>query len=167
MSVNASNESPQSSRSPSSTRPSSPNNEPSAQLLAALHLAEEPNPPISPGTATRILQHASGVIATNNNLTLEDAAKLLCSQQDVNDMVCATAFGLVSTIHKHEQENREQLDRANLNTRLLARRLAKCEAEILRLEHQLTNPVKPDGFRENKGNIRYLIPCPNRAKVVP
>ena len=105
MSVNASNKSPQSSRSPNSTQPSSPNNEPSAQLLAALHLAEEPNPPVSPGTATRILQHASGVIASNENLTLEEAAELLRSQQDVIDMVRATAFGLVSTIHKREQEN--------------------------------------------------------------
>ena len=93
---------PQSSRSSSSTRPSSPNNEPSAQLLAALHLAEEPNPPVSPGTATRILQHASGVIATHENLTIEEAAELLRSQQDINNMVCATAFGLVSTIHKRD-----------------------------------------------------------------
>ena len=82
-------------------------------------------------------------------------------------MVCATAFRLVSTIHKREQENREQLDRANLNTRLLARRLAEREAEILRLEQQLTDPVKPDGFRENEGNVHYPIPCPNGAKVVP
>ena len=120
MSVNASNESPQSTRSANSTRSSSPSNEPSAQLLAALHLAEEPNPPVSPSTAQRILQHTSRVVATNDHLTLEDAAELLRSQQDINDMVRATAFGLVSTIHKCEQENREQLDRANLNTRLLA-----------------------------------------------
>ena len=102
MSVNASNESPQSSRSPASTRPSSPNNELSAQLLATLHLAKEPNPPVSPGTAERILTHTSGVIATSEHLTIEEAAKLLRSQQDINDMVCATAFGLVSTIHKRD-----------------------------------------------------------------
>jgi len=59
------------------------------------------------------------------------------------------------------------LDRANLNTRLLARRLAEREAEIIRLEHQLADPVKPEGFRENEGNVRYPVPCPNGAKVVP
>ena len=107
MSINASNESPQSSRSPSSSRATSPDNQPSAQLLTALHLAEDPNPPVSPGTATRILEHAMGVAAGNKHLTLEDAAKLLRSQQDINSMVRATAFGLVSTIHKCDQENLE------------------------------------------------------------
>ena len=61
----------------------------------------------------------------------------------------------------------EQLERASLNTQLLTCCLAKREAKILHLEAQLSDPVKPDGFHENKGNIRYPIPCSNRAKVVP
>ena len=46
-------------------------------------------------------------------------------------MVHVTAFGLISTVHKHDQENAEQLERASLNNRLLAHRLAEREAEIL------------------------------------
>jgi hypothetical protein len=41
------------------------------------------------------------------------------------------------------------------------------EAKILHLEHQLGDPVKPDSFIENKGNICYPLPCDNRARVVP
>ena len=110
MSIIVSNESPQSSPSPSSTHASSLNNQPSTQLLTALYLAEDPNLPVSPGTAERILNHASGAIAGNKHLTIEDAAELLCSQQDINSMVRATAFGLISTIHKCNQENVEQLE---------------------------------------------------------
>jgi len=99
--------------------------------VTALHLANEPNPPVSPSTAKRILNHASGVIAGNEHLTIKNMAELLCSQQDINNMVHVTAFGLISTVHKHDQENAEQLERASLNNRLLAHRLAEREAEIL------------------------------------
>ena len=110
MSVNTSNESPQSSQSPSSSHATSPDNQPSAQLLTTLHLAKDPNPPVSPGTAKHILNHTSGVVAGNEHLTIEDAAELLHSQQDINNMVCATTFGLISTVHKCDQENAEQLE---------------------------------------------------------
>ena len=82
-------------------------------------------------------------------------------------MVRATAFGLISTVHKRDQENAEQLERASVNTRLLARCLAEHEAEILHLEAQLSDPVKPDGFRKNTGNVCYPVPCANGTKVVP
>ena len=116
MSVNASNKSPWSNHSASSSCATLPDDQPSVQLLTALHLADDPNPPVSPGTAERILNHASGVIAGNEHLTIEDAAELLHSQQDINNMVCATAFGLISTVHKRDQENAEQLECASLNT---------------------------------------------------
>jgi len=70
--------------------------------------------------AERILTHASEVAVGHENLTIEDVAKLLRSKQDINDMVHATAFGLISMVHKHDQENAEQLEQASLNTRLLA-----------------------------------------------
>ena len=82
-------------------------------------------------------------------------------------MVRTIAFGLISTVHKRDRENAEQLERASLNTRLLARCLSEREAEVIRLEAMLSDPVKPDGFRENSGNVRYPVPCPNGAKVVP
>jgi len=82
-------------------------------------------------------------------------------------MVHMTTFGLISTVHKRNQENAEQLEWASLNNRLLTHRLAKCEAEIIHLEGQLSDPVKPKGFRENEGNVRYPILCNNRAKVIP
>jgi len=35
------------------------------------------------------------------------------------------------------------------------------------LEALVSDPVQPEGFRENQGNVRYPIPCHNGAKVVP
>ena len=68
-------------------------------------------------------------------------------------MVYATTFGLIATVHKHNQENVEQLEQASLNNWLLARRLAEHEAEIIHLKGQLSDPVKPDRFHENEGNV--------------
>ena len=61
-----------------------PDNRPSAQLITALHLAEDPNPPVSLGTTQRILTYATGVSAGNEDLTIKDAAELLHFQQDLN-----------------------------------------------------------------------------------
>jgi hypothetical protein len=132
-------------------------------------MADDPNPPISPRTAANILDHATGVQPSANTTTLDpvEAAQLLWSQQDINEMVRATAFGLISTIHKRDQQSRMVIDRANQNNNLLARRLSEREAEIIRLEERLGDPVKPDGFVENNGNIRHPLPCDNGTKVVP
>ena len=148
-SVNMSNESPKGSRpaSPATTEhsnassdASSINNQPSAAFVAALQLAADEHPPVSPRTAKGILARTQGVDTLQDvngffqaGFGLDDAAELLRSQQEINDMVRDTAYGLLATLDKRTWEGTRQLDRAHRNVAILTRNLVARERDVLRL----------------------------------
>ncbi len=77
-------------------------NPPSFVLSAALEEAAQQNPPVSPRTATHIFNHAwRDYIPRNEPLSAEEAEDFLLENDNLNATVRATAYGLVSTIHRH------------------------------------------------------------------
>jgi hypothetical protein len=72
--------------------------------------ASQQHPPVSPGTATRIFNTAWAAYGpTNQPLSSEAAEDLLMEQEDLGNTICATAYGLISTIHRRTQQYDRQL----------------------------------------------------------
>jgi len=75
---------------------------PSFALSATLKEVNQQHPPVSPRTATRIFNHAwRDYVPRNEPLSAEEAEDFLLKNDDLNTTVCATAYGLMSTIHHH------------------------------------------------------------------
>jgi hypothetical protein len=175
-SLNLSNESPA-----SSTRHSSPvqSNEPpppfkanpsppSFPLSVALDEASQQHPPVSPGTATHIFNSAwANYGPTNQPLSPEDAEGLLLEQEDLGDTVRATAYGLISTVHRRTQQFDRQLRAAE--GRVLEQRelVAQRDERIAQLQRQLGNIEIPPGFEPNEGRVTCMIPSEDGLQVVP
>ena len=74
---------------------------PSFTLSAALEEATQLHPPVSPGTATRIFNRAwPSDDHPDDPLSPEAAEDFLRNNEDLETTVRATAYGLVSTIHR-------------------------------------------------------------------
>src|SRR6267154_1685135 len=74
---------------------------PSFALSTALEEATQQHPPVSPRMATCIFNHAwHDYIPHNEPLSAEEAEDFLLKNNDLNATVCATAYRLVSTIHR-------------------------------------------------------------------
>jgi hypothetical protein len=129
-SVNLSNE------SPASTTPSSPHLpipfNPITDTAAIAQLA--PNyTPISPQTAVNIL----------------------ATQLDLNKMVRAIAYGLVSTVHHREVAHALETKEHNETNRVLQEKLKKYAEKI---DKEFFLPGCPDGYEPNDGCVSTLIP---------
>src|SRR6266853_5898665 len=75
---------------------------PSFALSAALKEATQQYPPVSPGMATRVFDRAwRNYIPCNEPLSTEEAEDFLLKNDNLNATVRATAYGLMSTIHRH------------------------------------------------------------------
>jgi hypothetical protein len=129
-SVNLSNE------SPASTTPSLPrlpvlfNPVVSAADIAAL----APNyVPVSPQTTVNIL----------------------ATQPNLNEMVCAIAYGLVSTVHHHEVAHALETKECDETNHVLQECLKKYAEKI---DKDFFLPGCPDGYEPNDGRISTLIP---------
>jgi hypothetical protein len=129
-SVNLSNE------SPASTTPSSPilpiPFNPVADPAAIAQLA--PNyTPVSPQTVVNIL----------------------ATQPDLNETVHAIAYGLVSTVHRHEVAHALKTKECDETNRVLQ---AKLKAYADKIDREFFLPGCPDGYEPNDGHISTLIP---------
>jgi hypothetical protein len=129
-SVNLSNE------SPASTSPSSPSLpipfNPVANPEAIAQLA--PNyTPVSPQTAVNIL----------------------ATQPDLNETVRTIAYGLVSTVHRHEVAHTLETKERDETNRVLQQKL-KAYADKIDCEFFL--PGCPDSYEPNDGRVSTLIP---------
>jgi len=83
---------------------------PSFVLSAALEEATQQHPPVSSGTATWIFNTVwCDYPPSNQPLSAQEAKDLLLENDDLSMMVCATAYGLVSTIHRHATQFTQQL----------------------------------------------------------
>ena len=116
VSLNLSNESPASTQAPSPNnnelpppfKASSPAQEgpppPSFPLSVVLSEASSRYPPISPGTATHVFNNAwASYRPPDQPLSAEAAEDILLKQDNINEAVRATAYGLISTIHCRAQ----------------------------------------------------------------
>jgi hypothetical protein len=129
-SVNLSNESP-ASTTPSSPRLPIPFN-PVADTAAIAQLA--PNyTPVSPQTAVNIL----------------------ATQPDLNEMVRAIAYGLVSTVHHREVTHALETKERDKTNRVLQEKLKKYAEKI---DKEFFLPGCPDGYEPNDGRVSTLIP---------
>jgi len=74
---------------------------PSFALSATLEEVTQLHPPVSPGTATHIFDHAwPNDGHPDGPLSPEAAEDYLRNNEDLETTVRATAYGLVSTIHR-------------------------------------------------------------------
>jgi hypothetical protein len=129
-SVNLSNE------SPTSTTPSSPRLpilfNPVTDAAAVAQLA--PNyTPVSPQTAVNIL----------------------ATQPDLNEMVRAIAYGLVSTVHRREVAHTLETKERDETNHVLQEKLKKYTEKI---DKEFFLPGCPDGYEPNDGHVSTLIP---------
>jgi hypothetical protein len=129
-SVNLSNE------SPASTTPSSPvlpiPFNPIADPEAIAQLA--PNyTPVSPQTAVNIL----------------------ATQPDLNEMVRAIAYGLVSTVHRREVAHALETKERDKTNRALQKKL---QAYADKIDREFFLPGCPEGYEPNDGRVSTLIP---------
>jgi hypothetical protein len=179
-SLNLSNESPASKRAPSPNnneppppfQASAPAQEgpspPSFPLSVALTEASLQYPPVSPRTATRVFSNAwASYSPPNQPLSAEAAEDILLEQDDVNEAVWATAYGLVSTIHCRAQQYTQYMRESE--GRILAERehVAQCDECIATLERQLGNVEIPPGFQSNNGCVNCTVPSEEGLQVIP
>jgi hypothetical protein len=129
-SVNLSNE------SPASTTPSSPRLpilfNPVADAAAITQLA--PNyTPVSPQTVVNIL----------------------ATQPDLNETVCAIAYGLISTVHRREVAHALETKERDKTNHVLQEKLKKYTEKI---DKEFFLPGCPNGYEPNNSRISTLIP---------
>src|SRR6266851_4987985 len=102
---------------------------PSFALSAALEEATQLHPPVSPGTATHIFNHAwGGDNPSNEPLSAEEGEDFLRCNEYLESTIRATAYWLVSTIHRRAAQYTHNLQLSEQRN-LMAQR----EEEIARL----------------------------------
>ena len=107
---------------------------PSFTLSAALEEATQLHPPVSPGTATRIFNHAwPNDDHPDDPLSPEAAEDFLRNNEDLETTVRATAYGLVSTIHRRAAQYTHNLRLAEQRTCEQRALVAQREEEIASL----------------------------------
>src|SRR6266851_9065554 len=144
---------------------------PSFALSAALKEATQLHPPVSPGMATRIFNRTwPNDDHPDNPLSPEAAEDFLRNNEDLETMVRATAYGLVSTIHRcaaqyaHNIRLAEQRTREQCEQRAL---VAQREEEIARLRARPGAGQALSGFQANEGRVTCIIPAAEGGLVVP
>jgi len=137
---------------------------PSFALSAALEEATQLHPPVSPRTATRIFN-----CAWNNDkpLSAEEAEDFLRSNEDLEATVWATAYGLVSTIHRRATQYTHTLQLSEQRTCEQRNLVAQREEEIARLRARPGAGQALRGFLANEGRVTCVILGVEGGLVVP
>jgi hypothetical protein len=100
---------------------------------------------------TTIAQLASNYTPVSPQTTVN----ILATLPDLNEMVRAIAYGLVSTVHRREVAHALETKEHDKTNRVLQEKLKKY-AEKINKEFFL--PGCPDGYEPNDGHISTLIP---------
>jgi hypothetical protein len=129
-SVNLSNE------SPASTMPSSP-------ILPILF-----NPVADPATVAQLAPNYTPV-------SPQTTVNILATQPDLNKMVRAIAYGLVSTVHRHEVAHALETKERDETNRVLQKKL-KAYADKIDRDFFLLGCL--DSYEPNDGRVSTLIP---------
>src|SRR5216683_7671349 len=137
---------------------------PSFALSAALKEATQLHPPVSPGMATRIFNRTwPNDDHPDNPLSPEAAEDFLRNNEDLETMVRATAYGLVSTIHRCAAQYAHNIRLAEQHTREQRALVAQREEEIARLRARPGAGQAPSGFQANEGCVTCIIPAAGGA----
>jgi hypothetical protein len=129
-SVNLSNE------SPASTTPSSP------------RLPIPFNPVADAATITQLAPNYTPVLP-------QTAVNIVATQPDLNETVCAIAYGLVSTVHRREVAHTLETKERDKTNRVLQEKLKKYAKKI---DKEFFLLGCPDGYEPNDGRVSTLIP---------
>jgi hypothetical protein len=85
----------------------------------------------------------------------QTAVNILAAQPDLNEMVRAIAYGLISTIHRHEVAHALETKERNETNQVLQEKLKKY---VEKIDHDFLLPGCPDGYEPNDRRISTLIP---------
>jgi len=125
-------------------------------------------PPVSPGTATRVFNNAwASYGPPDQPLSAEAAEDILLEQDDVNEAIWATAYSLVSTIHRHAQQYTQYMRESEGCVLAERERMAQHDECITTLKHRLGNIEVPPGFQSNNGCVNCTVPSEEGLQVVP
>jgi hypothetical protein len=178
-SLNLSNESPASTQAPSpnNNEPPPPFETPSSAqegpppsfpLSVALSEASSRYPPVSPGTATCVFDNAwASYGPPDQPLSAKAAEDILLKQDNINEAVRATAYGLVSTIHRRAQQYTQYMRESKGRVLAERERVAQRDERITTLERRLGNIEVPPGFQSNHGCVNCTVPSGEGLQVVP
>jgi hypothetical protein len=125
-----------SNESPASTTPSSP------------HLPISFNP----------IADAANIVQLAPNYTPvspQTAVNILATQPDLNETVRAIAYGLVSTVHRHEVAHALETKERDKTNQVLQEKLKKYAKKI---DKDFFLPGCPNGYEPNDGRVSTLIP---------
>src|SRR6266851_1553944 len=142
-------------------------NPPSFVLSTTLEEATQQHPPVSPGTATRIFNHTwRNYVPCNEPLSAEEAEDFLHENDNLNATIRATAYRLMSTIHRRAAQYSHNIQQSE--QRVLEQRniMAQREEEIARLHARWGGTQAPTGFIPNKGHVTCVIPTSGGGLVV-
>ena len=141
---------------------------PSFVLSTALKEATQQHPPVSPGTATHIFNHVwHDYVLRNKPLSTEEVEDILQENDDLDATVHATAYGLMSTIHRRAAQYSHNLRQSEQRILEQCNIVAQREEEIARLHTRRGGTQAPMGFVPNEGHISCVIPTAGGGLVVP
>ena len=85
----------------------------------------------------------------------QTALAVLAMQDDLNDAVCAIAFGLISTIHNREVLHGLTIEKLTQDCNNLCHKVSKL---TINLKDKRDNIEMPEGFELNAGHIETQVP---------
>ena len=88
----------------------------------------------------------------------QTALAVLATQDDLNDAICAIAFGLISTIHNCEVLHGLTIEKLTQDCNNLHH---KVDELTIDLEDKQNNVKMPEGFEPNAGCIETQVPISN------
>jgi hypothetical protein len=133
----------------------------------ALSKASSQYPPVSPGTATRIFNNAwASYGPPDQPLSTEAAEDILLKQDNINEAIRATAYGLVSTIYRRAQQYTQYMRESKGHVLAEREHVAQCDKHIAALERRLGNIEVPPGFQSNNGRVNCTVPSEDGLQVI-
>jgi hypothetical protein len=85
----------------------------------------------------------------------QTAVNILATQPDLNETVHAIAYGLVSTVHRHEVAHALETKERDETNRALQKKL---QAYADKIDRDFLLPGCPEGYEPNNGRVSTLIP---------
>jgi hypothetical protein len=85
----------------------------------------------------------------------QTTVNILTMQPDLNETVCAIAYGLISTVHRREVAHALKTKERDEMNRVLQEKLKKYAEKI---DCEFFLPGCPDGYEPNDGRVSTLIP---------
>ncbi len=102
---------------------------------------------------------------SNQPLSTQEAEDLLLENDDLSTTIYTTAYGLVSTIHRHAAQFTQQLRESEQPVQNQWELVAQRDEELACLRTGRVEALA--SFISNQGCVNYVIPTSDGALVVP